>query len=63
MRPRGANVTDIGSTQRVISSSLTAVDLSGLTALELAFAILFVTGAMGLVLALGLAEAKNLCYS
>ncbi|GAC1394513.1 MAG: hypothetical protein NVS4B11_13250 [Ktedonobacteraceae bacterium] len=55
----GANVTDIGSTQRVISSSLTAVDLRGLTNLELAFAILLATGAMGLVLALGLAERRR----
>jgi putative ABC transport system permease protein len=55
----GARVTDIGSTQRTISSSLTAVDLRGLTALELAFAILFVAGATGLVLALGLAERRR----
>ena len=55
----GARVTDIGSTQHAISSSLTAVDLRGLTTLELAFAILFVAGATGLVLALNLAERKR----
>lgn len=55
----GVTVTDIGSTQRVISSSLTAVDLQGLTNLELTFAILLATGAMGLVLALGLAERRR----
>lgn len=55
----GNTVTDIGSTQRVISSSLTAVDLHGLTTLELTFAILLATGAMGLVLALGLAERRR----
>jgi putative ABC transport system permease protein len=55
----GARVTDIGSTQHAISSSLTAVDLHGLTRLELAFAVLLVAGAAGLVLALGLAERRR----
>lgn len=55
----GATVTDIGSTQRLISSSLTAVDLRGLTSLELTFAILLVAGATGLILALGLAERRR----
>lgn len=55
----GAKVSDIGSTQRLISSSLTAIDLHGLTNLELTFAILLVAGAMGLILALGLAERKR----
>lgn len=55
----GAKVTDIGSTQHLISSSLTAVDLHGLTSLELAFAILLVAGATGLILALGLAERRR----
>jgi len=39
------------SAQRVISSSLTAVDLRGLTALELLFAVLLLIGATGLVTA------------
>lgn len=56
----GAKVTDIGSVQRAISSSLTAIDLRGLTRLELAFAILLVTGAAGLVLGLGLAERRRM---
>jgi putative ABC transport system permease protein len=55
----GARVTDIGSTQRLIGSSLTAVDLRGLTGLELTFAILLVAGATGLILALGLAERRR----
>jgi putative ABC transport system permease protein len=55
----GVSVTDIGTAQRLISSSLTAVDLRGLTRLELGFAVLMVTGAAGLVLALGLAERRR----
>ncbi len=55
----GARVTDIGSTQRKVSSSLTSVDLRGLTSLELLFAILMVAGTTGLILALGLAERKR----
>ena len=43
----------------MISSSLTAVDLHGLTNLELTFAILLVAGATGLILALGLAERRR----
>jgi len=55
----GARVTDINSTQHLINSSLTAVDLHGLTSLELVFAVLLVAGAMGLILALGLAERRR----
>jgi len=55
----GAAVTDINSTQGTISSSLTAVDLRGLTRLELIFAVLLVAGATGLILALGLAERRR----
>ncbi len=55
----GARVTDLGSVQRAIGSSLTAVDLHGLTRLELAFAVLLVAGAAGLVMALGLAERRR----
>jgi putative ABC transport system permease protein len=54
----GVRVTDLGSTQRSISSSLTAIDLRGLTQLELAFAVLLVGAAAGLVLSLGLAERQ-----
>ena len=55
----GAQVTDISSAQQLISSSLTSVDLHGLTNLELVFAVLLVAGAMGLVLALGLRERQH----
>ena len=39
-----------------IGSSLTAVDLAGVTRLELAFALVMVAASTGLVLALGLAD-------
>jgi len=52
----GALVTTILASQRKIGSSLTAVDLRALTALELIFAVIFVAAATGLLLALGLAE-------
>jgi putative ABC transport system permease protein len=55
----GARVNDVGSTHATISSSLTAVDLRGLTQLELAFAVVLVAGAAGLVLWLGLAERRR----
>jgi putative ABC transport system permease protein len=42
-----------------ISSSLTAVDLHGLTVIELSFAILLIAGASGLVLGLGLIERRR----
>jgi len=55
----GAKVTDLGSVQRIIRSSLTAVNLHGLTRLELVFAVLLVMGATGLILALGLTERRR----
>ncbi|KLU66063.1 FtsX-like permease family protein [Desulfosporosinus acididurans] len=55
----GAKVTDINSTQRTISSGLTAVDLHGLTRLELGFAVLLAAASTGLILALGLAERRR----
>ncbi len=55
----GAKVTDIGSTQQTIDSSLTAVDLRGLTRLELSFAVLLLAGTTGLVMALGMAERRR----
>jgi putative ABC transport system permease protein len=54
-----ANVTDLTQTRSKIGSSLTSVDLSGLTRFELAFAVLIAAGAGGLVLALGLAERRR----
>jgi putative ABC transport system permease protein len=55
----GARVTDLGSVQQTISSSLTAVDLRGLTWIELSFAVLLIAGASGLVLGLGLIERRR----
>ncbi len=55
----GVKVTTLGQAQRLISSSLTAVDLRGLTILELGFAVLMVAGVAGLVLALGLVERRR----
>jgi putative ABC transport system permease protein len=54
-----AQVTDLTSERRVIGSSLTSVDLSGLTKLELGFALLLAAGATGLTLGLGLAERRR----
>ena len=54
----GVKVSDINSVERGISSGLTAVNLHGLTRLELAFAVLLVMGATGLILGLGLSERR-----
>lgn len=54
-----ATVTDIQTSRRIIGSSLTAVDLSGLTRIELGFALALAAAATGLVLALGLAERRR----
>ncbi|MFN8035993.1 MAG: ABC transporter permease [Acidimicrobiia bacterium] len=55
----GATVTDITSTRKVVGSSLTAVDLSGLTRVELGFAVALAAAATGLVLVLGFAERRR----
>jgi putative ABC transport system permease protein len=55
----GVTVSDVGSALRLISSSLTAVDVGGLTALELGFAVLMVVGAAGIVFALNLADRRR----
>ena len=55
----GATVQDIVTQQRITLSGLTAIDLAGLTKIELAFALLLAAGASGLVLALGLAERRR----
>jgi len=55
----GIRVTDINTARTAVASSLTAVDLRGLTGLELVFAVLFIVAASGLVLALGLAERRR----
>jgi putative ABC transport system permease protein len=54
-----AQVRDISHVSGVIASSLTAVDLAGLTKVELSFALVLVAAAGGLVLALGLTERRR----
>jgi putative ABC transport system permease protein len=54
-----AGVSDITTTRQIVGSSLTAVDLAGLTRIELGFALVLVTVATGLVLALGVAERRR----
>ena len=55
----GIQVTTLGDAHRLIGSSLTSVDLRGLTTLELGFAVLMVAGVTGLVFLLGLAERRR----
>ena len=54
-----ASVTDIASTRQTVGSSLTAVDLAGLTRVELTFALIMAVAAGGLVFGLGLAERRR----
>ncbi|MFD7899991.1 FtsX-like permease family protein [Streptomyces sp. NPDC059743] len=54
-----AHITDLPSSRTAIGSSLTAVDLAGLTRVELGFALVIAAAAGGLVLALGLAERRR----
>ncbi|HEV7743103.1 MAG TPA: FtsX-like permease family protein [Pseudolysinimonas sp.] len=54
-----AAVTPIGAARSSIGSSLTSVDLHGLTALELAFAIVLAASAAVLVLVVGLRERRR----
>jgi putative ABC transport system permease protein len=55
----GLKISDIGSAQRQVTSSLSAVDLRGLTILELSFAVVFVVGATGLALFVSLSERRR----
>jgi len=55
----GAKVADLTSVQRLIGSSLTAVDLSALTRLETLFGIVLLAAATGLIFALGLIERQR----
>jgi putative ABC transport system permease protein len=55
----GAVVQDINSQLKLTLSGLTALDLTGLTRLELAFAFILAAAASGLVLALGLVERRR----
>jgi len=55
----GATVTPLSAAVATIGSSLSSVDMHGLTALELGFAFAFGVAAGGLVLALGMAERRR----
>lgn len=52
-------VTDITSDRKLVGSSLTSVELAGLTRVELAYALVLVASATGLLLFLGLAERRR----
>ncbi|BCG77379.1 ABC transporter permease [Mesorhizobium sp. 113-3-3] len=52
-------VADIGQAAHLIGSSLTAVDLGGLTTIELGFAVVMAAAAAGLMLALGFFERRR----
>ncbi|MDT7564601.1 MAG: putative transport system permease protein [Pseudonocardiales bacterium] len=54
-----ATVTDVDTVRGQVGSSLTAVDLAGLTRIELGFALVLAAAGGGLVLALGLAERRR----
>jgi putative ABC transport system permease protein len=56
----GAVVTDLSTVRGAVGSSLTAVDLSGLTRVELGFALVLAAAAAGLVLALSLIERRRM---
>ncbi|GIW35178.1 ABC transporter permease [Meiothermus sp.] len=55
----GATVSELGAVQQRIASSLTAVNVAGLSRLELSFAALLLAAATGLVLLLGLTERRR----
>jgi putative ABC transport system permease protein len=54
-----ASVSDINTNRALIASSLTSVELQGLTRVELAFALLLIAAATGLLLWLGLADRRR----
>lgn len=54
-----ATVTDLAQTRSAVGSSLTAVDLAGLTRIELGFAVVLAAASGGIVLALDLAERRR----
>jgi putative ABC transport system permease protein len=56
---QSATVTTIGAARSSVGSSLTSVDLGGLTRVELVFALLIAAGAGGLLFVLGLAERRR----
>jgi putative ABC transport system permease protein len=54
-----AKVTDIVNQRKVVGSNLTAVELSGLTRVELGFALVLAVAASGLALGLGFQERRR----
>jgi putative ABC transport system permease protein len=54
-----AQVSDIETQRRVVGSNLTAVELGGLTRVELAFALVLAVAACGITLALGFRERRR----
>ena len=54
-----ATITDVTQARSQVGSSLTSVNLAGLTRLELVFAVLLAASAGGIVLAVGLAERRR----
>jgi putative ABC transport system permease protein len=56
----GATVQDVETQLHITLSGLTAIDLSGLTKLELVFAVILAAAASGLVFILGLAERRRI---
>jgi putative ABC transport system permease protein len=53
-------VTDINTNQKLISGSLTSVELAGLTRVELAYALVLIAAATGLLLWLGIGERRRM---
>ncbi len=54
-----AAVTDLQNQRKIVGSNLTAVELSGLTQVELAFALVLAASASGLALGLGFRERRR----
>jgi len=55
----GIVVTDLAGSVQQIGSSLTSIDLRGLTLVELSFSLLMVVAVTGLILALGFADRRR----
>ena len=54
-----ASVSDIDTSRALVASSLTSVELQGLTRVELAFALVLMAAATGLLLWVGLADRRR----